>query len=111
MPARGTEVAALFYRLADQIERKRIPGGRYSTDFAVSVATRLQERGTSKVPLPRIVYIHGDQTVHWDCAWLPAVARQLQAAGFETSFQLFPIPSRPAPSTGYLSWSSTYVPA
>lgn len=42
------------------------------------------------MPLPRIVYIHGDQTVHWDCAWVPSVARQLQAAGFETSFQLFP---------------------
>lgn len=40
--------------------------------------------------LPRIVYIHGDGVTHWNWGWVARLQQELAAAGFPTSFQLFP---------------------
>jgi uncharacterized protein len=42
------------------------------------------------MPRPRVVYLHGDQTIDWRVAWVPSVKRALEQAGFSTFFELFP---------------------
>ena len=62
------------------------------------------------MPLPRIVYIHGDQTMHWACAWAPSVSKELRTAGFDTVFELFP-DSIEARAEYWLSFLEEYIRA
>ncbi len=39
---------------------------------------------------PRIVYIHGNQTVHWSSSWSAWLQRELENAGYETFFETMP---------------------
>lgn len=38
----------------------------------------------------RIVYIHGDGVLYWSWGWVARLRDDLQAAGFDTFFELFP---------------------
>jgi predicted alpha/beta hydrolase family esterase len=42
------------------------------------------------VTRPRIVYIHGNRTLHWATAWTGWLRDELQAQGFRTFFETFP---------------------
>lgn len=42
------------------------------------------------MPLPRIVYIHGDGVLYWSWGWVARLQRELHAAGFPTFFELLP---------------------
>ena len=39
---------------------------------------------------PRIIFIHGNDTIHWSFAWTPWLKRELEELGFETHFETFP---------------------
>ena len=39
---------------------------------------------------PRIIYIHGNQTMRWSFAWAPWLKAELEKRGYETSFETFP---------------------
>ncbi len=39
---------------------------------------------------PRIIFIHGNQTMTWKFGWIPWLKNELEAKGFETSFETFP---------------------
>lgn len=39
---------------------------------------------------PRIIFIHGNQTKSWQFVWTPWLKKELEKAGYETDFQLFP---------------------
>lgn len=39
---------------------------------------------------PRIIYIHGNRTMHWATAWTPWLRDELRNLGFATEFQTFP---------------------
>lgn len=41
---------------------------------------------------PRIIFIHGNGAEDWKFAWTPWLKTELEKAGFETDFQLFPDP-------------------
>lgn len=39
---------------------------------------------------PRIIFIHGNQTMHWSFAWTPWLKTELEKLGFETVFETMP---------------------
>ena len=39
---------------------------------------------------PRIIYIHGNQTIHWSFAWSPWLKKELEKKGYKTFFETFP---------------------
>lgn len=39
---------------------------------------------------PRIVYLHGDNVLHWSWGWVSRLKHDLQHAGFPTFFETFP---------------------
>lgn len=39
---------------------------------------------------PRIVYLHGNQAMHWSLAWAPWLKQELEKRGFKTFFETFP---------------------
>lgn len=39
---------------------------------------------------PRIIFIHGNQTMHWNFAWTPWLKFELEKLGFETFFETMP---------------------
>lgn len=39
---------------------------------------------------PRIIFIHGNQTMHWKFAWTPWLKTELEKLGFETFFETMP---------------------
>ncbi len=39
---------------------------------------------------PRIIYIHGNQAMHWSFGWAPWLKQELEKHGFGTDFQTFP---------------------
>jgi predicted alpha/beta hydrolase family esterase len=39
---------------------------------------------------PRIVFLHGNQSLHWSFAWSPWLKSELEKRGYETFFETFP---------------------
>lgn len=39
---------------------------------------------------PRIVFVHGNDTMHWSFAWAPWLKAQLEQLGFQTFFETMP---------------------
>ncbi len=39
---------------------------------------------------PRIIFIHGNNTMHWAFAWVPWVKEELEKKGYQTEFETFP---------------------
>ncbi len=39
---------------------------------------------------PRIIFIHGNQTMHWNFAWTPWLKTELEKLGFTTVFETMP---------------------
>ncbi len=39
---------------------------------------------------PRIIFIHGNQTMHWNFAWTPWLKSELEKLGFATVFETMP---------------------
>ncbi len=40
--------------------------------------------------IPRIIYIHGNQTTHWSFAWAAWLKQELEKKGYNTFFETFP---------------------
>jgi len=59
---------------------------------------------------PRIVFIHGNDTLHWSFAWPKILKKELEKSGFPTFFETFP-DSILARSKYWLSYLSDYVKA
>jgi len=39
---------------------------------------------------PRLIFIHGNDSMHWAFAWTPWLKAELEQLGFETRFETFP---------------------
>ncbi len=39
---------------------------------------------------PRVIFIHGNQTLHWAISWAPWLKRELEKVGYPTFFETFP---------------------
>lgn len=59
---------------------------------------------------PRVVYIHGDRVVTWSWGWVRTLAQDLETAGYETFFELFP-DSIDARAEYWLPFLAEYVQA